>query len=267
MSIRKFRSSTRGQSELVGSILLISVILIGLGTVLAFGPPSLSDSGGQEPFVEDTLRSVASAGDRVALGTSERESVELQDGTDNPSDYTVDETAGGITVTVAGTQYINANLGALVYELEDGATLAYQGGGVFRASGSTEQVGGETRISSSVVTAPSLRIRDTAGGQPTFSGSFVTLSANNDVSGSVLISESSDTQTYQQQRLSSSEVVRIQIQSQYYEAWYRYFTETLGISESNAAIDDSTNTIEVVYGNGKEFFINPSRHDLLLSDA
>jgi hypothetical protein len=237
--------------------MLISVVVIGFAIVLVNGVPTFYDSGENEPIVEDSLRSVASAGERVALGTTETESVELKDGTRNPGRYSLDEDAGAITVTIGGTQYINGDLGTLTYKLEDGATLAYQGGGVFRSPGSSS--------SSSVVTAPPMTIRNAANSDPTFTGSFITVSADSGVSGEATITQGSATQNYRQQRVPSSEVVRIQVQSRYYQAWYRYFTETMGISEANAAVDDSTSTAEVVYGGGTEFFINPTRIDLEFS--
>lgn len=260
--------SRRGQSEVIGALLLVSIVVLGLGVILITGLPSLSDANAQEPVVENSLNDVASAGERVAAGTSDSESVSLDDGTSNPDSFNANPNAGSITVTIedtsgsSSTTYISAPLGSLTYDLEDGSTLAYQGGGVFRGSASTDG----NRRSSSVVTAPPLTLRDTSNTLATFSGSFITLSSNTGLSDEVVLTESSNSQYFTQKRASSSEIVRITIQSRYYRAWYNFFVNNIGIPEADAAVDDSTNTVEVIYGDGEEFFINPSRVDLLLSD-
>ena len=145
--------SRRGQSELIGIILLFALVLLVSLSVVVIGGNALSNVSADTTMAsaETTMLELQSAMQSVSAdGTDEGEiafakrsgASAASDGASGVEGGTgavwVDETAGQITVTVTDasegtTESMTEPLGAIVYEQDQGR-LVYQGGGVFRQS-------------------------------------------------------------------------------------------------------------------------------------
>ncbi len=140
------RDPDRGQSELVGTVLLIGIVLIGAGAVVAFGTTALEAArdDSRASSVERAMTQLDSGAAVVALGRSNARTVQLP--ASGEGTYAVSADAGWMRVRHAnhsanGTTEVltNTTLGSVTYDGDD-TTVAYQGGGVWRGSGNASRM-------------------------------------------------------------------------------------------------------------------------------
>lgn len=177
--VYRFFRDRSGQSETLGTVLLLGIAIVGTGAIVTFGSTALEDTkqSSQIQRAEHAFTLFDSRAAMVALGESERQSVDL--GGSNGADYEIRENDGRMRVVHynhsgkgnAETIY-NETLGALVYENGD-TEITYQGGGVWRTEDNyTEMVSPpEFHYRASTLTLPVIRVQgnDTATGSTTAS--------------------------------------------------------------------------------------------------
>lgn len=129
---RDGRRVGRGQSELIGVVLVLSLTVIGATTVAATGAAVLADSqsNSQISQAENAMSQMISKASLVALGESEGQSFDL--GTLNSGAVEVRENAGHVTVykeNATGSEVLyDESYGAVVATVGE-TEIAYQGGG------------------------------------------------------------------------------------------------------------------------------------------
>lgn len=130
----------RGQSEVIGTVLLIGIVLLGSTVAVVFGAVGIkaTQDNAQNSGVEHAMTQFDSQAAMVALGNSGSQSMRLSSSEDGT--YTVRPDAGWVNITHHNHSgngdtktLVNTTLGALVYETDD-STITYQGGGVWRGS-------------------------------------------------------------------------------------------------------------------------------------
>ncbi|MDR5671628.1 hypothetical protein RH858_00465 [Halalkaliarchaeum sp. AArc-GB] len=166
---------TRGQSAVVGYVLVIGLSLAVVGVVVAVGAVAIADveESAQANQAESAMTQFDSNAAEVALGESPRKSIRLgQHG--GSGDVHVEEDAGEITVEWTpqnesdSVRIAEETLGKVVYESGD-RTIAYQGGGVWRAeNGWSKMVSPpEYHYRDQTLTFPIIKIEgDTSGASP-----------------------------------------------------------------------------------------------------
>jgi flagellin-like protein len=135
------RPLDRGQSELVGTVLLVGIVIVGVGAVVAVGTTALETAreDARTSNVERAMAQFDSEAGMVALGGSDARNVRLVAG--DGGTYDVDADAGWLRVrhhnhSAGGNTAVltNATLGVLAYENDD-TRIVYQAGGVWRNTG------------------------------------------------------------------------------------------------------------------------------------
>jgi len=162
-----FRAS-RAQSETIGYVLMIALVIAGAGLVVAIGGAGVSDTQSNNQFerAENSMTLFDSRAAMVALGDAESQTVTL--GQDSGTVSVVDD-SGWMRVTHSNYTgeddshnevIYNETLGKVVYETED-QEMAYQGGGVWKisSSGEAQMVSPpEFHYRGATLTLPSIRV-------------------------------------------------------------------------------------------------------------
>ncbi len=235
----------RGQSEVLGMVLLLGMTMVAAGLVLALGATAIDNSQQMvgAGSAEQSMTKFDSEASLVGLGGTASKRVSLSTSTDDESVH-VEDTAGWMNVSVVNqstpteveTVVLNRSLGAVVYESEE-ATVAYQGGGVWRLSGS-----GATMVS-----PPEVHYRaDRDGGKPTLTLPLVLVDGNGTVGGDVLLRRngSAEARYPDDSRNLANPItggqVNVTVNSRFYRAWGRFFEERTG---GTVVYDDSKRTV------------------------
>jgi len=229
----------RGQSEVIGVVLLVSIVILGSVVVLLMGSTAIGESRDRAEVsaAERSLLAFDSEAGAVALGDTPVRAVDLGL-TANGGDVAYRD-SGWLRVSVYseanGTQVVaNESLGAVEYSHE-GTTVAAQGGGVWRreAGGAVALAAPEIQYRGRTLTVPVVNttgepgltdsVRITAGGPPTPRYPNRTAGFSNPP---------------------DSGAVTVTVRSAYYEAWGEYFeAETDGIVRYN----DSAGRVSVTF--------------------
>ncbi|MEF8783349.1 MAG: hypothetical protein V5A54_09660, partial [Haloarculaceae archaeon] len=128
---------SRGQSELIGVILVFGLMIVGAVVVVALGASAVGDSQDRlsEQRAEKAMTQFDSKAALVALGSSDVQQVSF--GTDRASNFEVQDGEGWMMITInnqssgSSKELVNESLGAITYEVNDNR-IAYQGGGVWK---------------------------------------------------------------------------------------------------------------------------------------
>ncbi|MEF8902250.1 MAG: hypothetical protein V5A25_13675, partial [Halovenus sp.] len=128
----------RGQSETLGFVLLFGIVLVGALVIVGLGVSAIGDveQDLSTDRAEKTLTQFNAQAGIVALGRADAQRMSLPSG--DKGQYQVNEDKGWMKVTAINTTggeetIMNTTLGSVSYE--NGETqIAYQGGGVWRAS-------------------------------------------------------------------------------------------------------------------------------------
>lgn len=208
----------RAQSETLGFILLFSIVIIGAGTVLAFGAVAVSDS--QQSLSGDRAEKVMTQMDSeismVALGRTDSQVVKFKRG--SSEQFTVDEEAGTINITTIGDSSTvimpDTDLGAVIFQREE-TKIAYQGGGVWRSDGGD---------GSAMISPPEFNYRD-----QTLTLPLVTISGDSSLSRQATVQKDGPSTQYFPNATKSlgnpleDEIVQVTIETEYHLGWKSYF--------------------------------------------
>ena len=228
-------AAERAQSEVLGTVLLLGLTVAVVGTTVALGGAALDDSQQTADLqrVEGAMTQLDSKASLVAHGGSPSQRARVDVG--RGADLRVDEDAGWLEIEVSGgangTYTNRTSLGAIVYE-RGGETVAYQGGGVWRSTGGRSEM----------VSPPEFHYRGTDGPE-TLTLPLVTIEKGSaGLSETVQISESATdarpvfpNTDYGNPLADSNVTVEITVQSEYADAWGRFFE-----SRTSASVTDLT---------------------------
>ena len=248
---RRPRRRTRGQSEVLGVVLLLAITITGTGLVVAFGSSALDDSkqASELDSAEHAMTQFDSHAAMVALGDSAVQSVSFgQSG----GDYSVQPDSGTIKITHINYDGENdevvlpeTSLGSVVYE-NDGTTIAYQGGGVWRKgeTGASRMVSPpEFHYQSATLTLPIIRVKGSGGAAGSPTGRIREIARAERVYPS---GEQYPNGNFYENPLENGKMV-VTIQSEYYEAWADYFrSRTSGTVTVDHSTDPGTVTVDLV---------------------
>ncbi|MFC7250303.1 archaellin/type IV pilin N-terminal domain-containing protein [Halomicroarcula sp. GCM10025324] len=215
------RTAQRGQSEVLGVVLLISVVIVGALTVVAGGSVILTEmqTNAEVSAAENSLAAFDSEASAVALGNSPSREVDLGL-TANDGDLRYHETSW-IRVDAysdedgTSAEVVNATLGTVEYANGD-TTVAAQGGGVWRSDGQ----------GSVMLSRPEFHYRDQTLTMP-----LVVVDGEPGLSGDVRITRTSEPIRHYPNEANGflnrpdGGTVTVTVQSEYYEAWGRYFED------------------------------------------
>ncbi|MFB6172479.1 MAG: hypothetical protein ABEJ23_08080 [Haloarculaceae archaeon] len=226
--MRQGRQRTgRGQTSVVGLALVIAIVLIGITTVVVFGGMALDDlqHSAQLSQAEAALTQVDSTGARVALGSSDVQTVSL--GNAGQTGQVAARATGRMVIeTEDGTEYVNQTLGTVTYE-RGGDVVAYQGGGVWRGTGN------ESRM----VSPPEFHYRD-----ETLTLPAVVVNPTETGTGDRLTLEDNGSRVGLGPGTVDSQVLTVRVTSDYYMGWARYFrTRIDGVT---VHVDHQNETVE-----------------------
>jgi len=220
-------SEERGQSEVLGGVLLIGVVVVGSISIVTFGGIALGDTEDQMQTrnAENAMTQMDAKFAEVALGESAAKTVQLPPDA-RGQEMTVEE-GGWIRMSIYNRSngslrqtVFNETLGRVVYE-RDGTTVAYQGGGVWRkqGNGSVMVSPPEFHYRGQTLTLPVVSVSGDGGG---LSGR-TTIRKNG--TANRLYPDVSEGNT---NPLENGRVV-VTIRSNYYQAWGTFFeTRTAG---------------------------------------
>lgn len=222
--------SERGQSNVIGVVLVTTITVLGVTGVLAFGTTAITDAqrDAQIDAAEHAMTQLDSRISLVGLGESEsqRSPVAL-DTTGNQ--VTVREGEGWMNVSVVDPStgstdvLMNESLGEIVYENGD-TKIAYQGGGVWK----------KTRAGTSMVSPPEFHYRPEAGDDATLTLPLVVVKGSGTVDGDVELEAGTTTGKYPlpgnpaRSNPLSGGLVNVTVSSEYYRAWGRFFETRTG---------------------------------------
>ncbi|SDM18404.1 flagellin N-terminal-like domain-containing protein [Halogranum gelatinilyticum] len=227
----------RGQSDVIGVVLLLAITVLGAGTIVALGSQTLADSEHQLEVesAEHAMTEFDSRTSLVAHGDSPSQEVALPGG--SGSTVSVEDDTGRMLVTVSNggsvREIMNRSFGSVAYRNGD-ETIAYQGGGVWRqtTSGSTMVSPPEFHYRDKTLTLPLVvpvgdgtlgsRAQITRAGEPV--PKFPLPNAAN---------------ADERNPLGSGEV-HVIVESDYYRAWGRFFEERTG---GTVSYDDSNQRV------------------------
>ena len=215
----------RGQSDVIGVVLLLAITVLGAGTIVALGSQTLADSEHQLELesAEHAMTEFDSRTSLVAHGDSPSQEVALPAG--RGSTVSVEDDTGRMLVTVSNggsvREIMNRSFGSVAYRNGD-ETIAYQGGGVWR----------QTTSGSTMVSPPEFHYRD-----KTLTLPLVVPVGDGALGSRAQITRAGDSvpkfplpnaaNADERNPLSSGEV-HVVVESDYYRAWGRFFEERTG---------------------------------------
>lgn len=215
----KHRSIARGQSEVIAVVLIVGIVLAGTAIIVGFGAGAIGGTESQlsDQRAEKTLTQLDSKAGLVALGEANSQRISVP--TEAGEQYRVVEDEGWMEVAVTNLtdesefEVMSTTLGAVVYENEN-ETMAYQGGGVWRA----------TDNGGSMISPPEFHYRD-----GTLTLPAVTVTGDRSLSSNVNIDHESEERKFplpgNEDRLNplDNHRVEVTVQSSYYRGWGEYF--------------------------------------------
>ncbi|WP_331232913.1 DUF7289 family protein [Natronorarus salvus] len=212
----------RGQSEVVGVVLILGITLATITVTLAVGAAALGDaqSDSRLSAMENSMSQMSSKASLVALGETDAQRFDLGDIGDGQVE--VKPEAGNVRViheneTGYETELHNGSLGSVVYELDD-EQVAFQGGGVWKKEDDWSRM----------ISPPEYHYRDR-----TLTFPIVTVSGEGAASGDVR-GEFSKTETGAAIYPNATEneewtnpvengTIYVEIVSEYHHGWYHFF--------------------------------------------
>jgi hypothetical protein len=125
----------RGMSELIGMVLLISIVLVGAVTVVVLGAGAISDAE-EQTRIESAQTHLQHLDGRLATLSvgDEQTRVTFDSGQSLARDYRIDR-SGSINVTVNrnGSCAVQQSFSTVLFEDSQGRTVGYEAGGVWAA--------------------------------------------------------------------------------------------------------------------------------------
>ncbi|MCL7418507.1 MAG: hypothetical protein M8354_11805, partial [Halalkalicoccus sp.] len=230
---RSSGSTDRGQSEVIGVVLLLSVTVIGVTVMGATGAAVLGDaqSDSRVAQTQNSMAQLSSKAGLVALGESESQSFDLG-GIDEGS-VEVREGAGRVTLRLDGEEIYSEQYGAVVATI-GGSEVAYQGGGVWKKEGDRSVMVSppEYHYQQRTLTFPIVRVNGTDRATGSVQGQL-----SKDESRSVY-----PNRTENRTNPLEGGNLTVEIRSEYYQGWYDFFDER---TEGTVEIDHESRTVVV----------------------
>jgi len=258
MRARAARKPDRGQSELIGTVLLLGIVIAGAGVAVAFGTTALEAArdDSRASSVEHAMTQFDATAAMVALGSSNSQEMRLA--ASGGGAYDVDADAGWIRVshanhsTTGSTEVLtNTTLGAVTYEGDD-TTIAYQGGGVWRGTGNESRMISppEFHYRESTLTLPIIGVN----GSDSISGPASAGIAIRERSRPVFPNRSApDYGNASYENPVDTGNVTVTVHSDHYVAWAEYFQQrTAGMVSVDHAAETATVTL-IAGGVGGDF--------------
>lgn len=232
-------SDHRGQSEVIGVVLLLSVTMIGVTAVAASGAAVLGDAQTDSRIAqtENSMSQMSSKAGLVALGQSGTRAFDLG----NLGDGTVDVRKDAGTVTVSHVDEANnreelhrGSYGAVVATVGD-TEIAYQGGGVWRKDDDRSVMVSppEYHYQQRTLTFPIVRVAGDGHASGPVRGRLTGAGGTGAIYPDGTVERANP--------LEDGKVV-IEIQSEYYQGWYDFFEAR---TEGTVEIDDTNRTVTV----------------------
>lgn len=232
-------NSARGQSSVVGVVLLLGITILGTGAVVGLGAQAFADTERTATVsqVEHSLTQFDSQAAVVALGGSHSQRVDL--GSPNEGEFVSESDSGWMRVVHhnatgarANETIYNASMGAVSYRNGD-VEVGYQGGGVWerRGNGSVMRSPPEFNYRGATLTLPAIRVNsdDKASGQTT---AVVTQADRSERVYPSNTTYNNSTKSYANPVTSGN--VTVTVQSRFYQGWAEFFrTRTTG----NVSVD------------------------------
>jgi flagellin-like protein len=214
---------TRGQSEVLGVVLLLGITIMGTGLIVAFGSSALDDSkqNSEIDSAEHAMTQLDSKASIVGVGESRAQSVSLGvDGTTRVANRSGWMRVQVINDTDDTVEYVvmNQSLGAVTYQ-NGNTRVAYQGGGVW------ESTDGEATM----VSPPEFHYRGTTLTLP-----LVVVSGQGPLTGTTVVRQNGTIEPKYPKASSdrrnplNEAKVNVTVHSDYYRAWGRFFEQRAG---------------------------------------
>jgi len=229
----------RAQSDVIGLVLLIAVVVAGTIAIVGIGSSVLSDArtDAQIDSAEHAMTKFDATAALIALGKSDSQRAKVNvEGIGESLDVRPDE--GWMEVKIVNNTsektVMNRTLGAIVYE-NDGVDIAYQGGGVWKQQSN----------SSTMISPPEFHYRGTTLTLP-----LITI-ADGDVSNGDLVVRNVDQRDRRYPNTSVDPTflnpledgqVNVTVHSEYYEAWGRFFEQR---TSGEVAYNHSAQTVTI----------------------
>lgn len=213
-------SDRRGQSEVIGVVLLLSVTMVGITAVAAGGAAVLGDAQTDSRVAQtgNAMSQMSSKAGLVALGDARAHAFELGNLGDGTAD--VRENAGRVTVThvLEGSEdevLYQGSYGAVVATV-GGTEIAYQGGGVWRKEGESSVMVSppEYHYQQRTLTFPIVRVVGDDRASGPVRGRLIATGG-----GETIYPDGAEGYT---NPLEDGKVV-VEIRSDYYQGWYDFF--------------------------------------------
>ena len=226
-SQRPHSGESRGQSELIGTVLILGITLIVVTATVAIGAVVLSDRQADADLrsAETSLTNFASQTALVSSGTSDSRSAVIPGGRSGTT--TVDPDAGHLRVElrdetgdlVEDGVLLDRPLGQVTYA-RAGETVAYEGGGVWRGDDRTSRM----------VSPPPVHYRGT-----TFTMPIPFIEEGNANGGRATVTSVGPAMPVypvpgepDRRNPLSAATVHVVVESDYYQAWGRFFEARTG---------------------------------------
>jgi len=212
----------RAQSGPLGFLLVFALVIAATTLIVALGASAIGGTQDtlDEERAEKAMTQLDSQTALVALGNSDVQRVDLSTGSEGT--YTVEDGAGRMTLSYKNqttgntTTVFSEKMGRIVYESGSGTTIAYQGGGVWRADGGGNAV---------MISPPEFHYRDATLTLP-----LVTVGSSGTVGDRAVISQSNTTRYFPNKTKKKAYKnplenarVEVSVTSEYYRAWGEYF--------------------------------------------
>ena len=240
-------SSDRAQAALIGVVLLIGMVAtVSIGIFLVAGETiSSAESETEAERVEQAFVELSQNMRSVSANSDVSRSMELDAG-----EFGAVVKENTSTIRIAGGDVdTTIPVGAIEYQGDDGTTIAYQGGAVFRETGEQTQV----------VSAPPIEYDDDA--ESLWFPIIKTVGESHLNSGTATISHHS-VDPLKQTRVVENDTVTIEVSSEYYRGWENYFERQGGPSAvtdvERHGDDRGTVTAEFGYKEISDAFSNNS---------
>lgn len=220
----------RGQSEVIGVVLLLGITIAAVTVTVATGSAALGlvTDEARSASVENGMSQLSSQSSLVALGETDARRFDL--GSVDGGQLRLDENAGRVEVRIERgsntTTTYNGSIGTLEY-VGDRRTIAMQGGGVWAMEGDRGRM----------ISPPEYHYR---GETLTFPIVRLTGDESSPTSGTGVVrrSASASNVTETANPLRNGTVV-VEVQSEYYEGWYDFFTQR---ADGTVTKDDANRT-------------------------
>lgn len=229
-------STDRGQSELIGIVLLFGLVVVTATSVFVIGGIAVNDVT-EEVDLERALtemRQADSRMSRVAFGQQGGQVVVFGEA-DSAAEV---ERGSSLIITINGKEACQEpiTMGSIIKQVDGGGTVAYEGGGVWRES----EGGGVTMVS-----PPDLQYNNGSINFPMVSLANATTGQVNslEIRKNVSASQQRNAQlneTFNKPACKPRKNMTITVQSDYYEGWGQYMEDRIA---SNVTYDDENRTV------------------------